>query len=86
MAYEYKTHGTCSRKITVELDGQKIKRVSFDGGCAGNTAGIAKIVVGMNAQDVIKQFAGITCGPRPTSCPDQLSIAVQEALDAQAHE
>ena len=83
MKYEYKTKGTCSRKITVELEGKIIKSVEFEGGCAGNTAGIAKLVAGMDMDHVIERFAGNTCGARPTSCPDQLAKALQEAYAAQ---
>ncbi len=81
--YEYKTQGTCSKKIRVELDGKIIKSVMFEGGCAGNLSGIAKLVVGMDIDHVIERFAGNTCGPRPTSCPDQLAIALKEAYAAQ---
>ena len=83
MKYEYKTKGTCSRKITVELEGKIIKSVEFEGGCAGNTAGIAKLVAGMDMDHVVERFAGNTCGARPTSCPDQLAMALQEAYAAQ---
>jgi uncharacterized protein (TIGR03905 family) len=79
--YSYQTKGTCSRQIEIELDGDTIQSVKFRGGCAGNTAGIEKIVSGMKAQDVIKKFSGIQCGNRPTSCPDQLAIALTEALE-----
>jgi uncharacterized protein (TIGR03905 family) len=64
------------------LDGEIITNVKFYGGCAGNTMGIQKIVKGMNARDVIKKFRGIPCGNRRTSCPDQLAIALQQALDS----
>ena len=80
MNYEYTPHGTCSRKISVELDGETIKHVRFLGGCAGNTAGISRLVEGMNARRVIESLRGVTCGPRPTSCPDQLSKALELAL------
>jgi uncharacterized protein (TIGR03905 family) len=83
MNYLYKTKGVCSRQIKIELDGEIIKTVEFEGGCAGNTKGIGKIVEGMNAKDVIKRFRGISCGNRPTSCPDQLAIALTEALKQQ---
>ena len=81
--YEYKTQGTCSKKITVELDGKIIKSVQFEGGCAGNLSGISKLVVGMDIDHVIERFAGNTCGLRPTSCPDQLAKALKEAYAAQ---
>lgn len=67
--YEYKTKGACSRKITVELDGKKIKNVVFEGGCNGNLSGISKLVAGMDVDFVIGRFAGNTCGSRATSCP-----------------
>ena len=81
MTYNYKTKGTCSRNITVELDGDIIKSVSFEGGCAGNLAGISEIVKGMKATDVIEKFGGIRCGFKSTSCPDQLAKALSEALE-----
>ena len=77
---EYKTHGTCSRMIILELDDNLITDCKFVGGCAGNTAGIASLVVGMKAEDAIAKLKGIRCGFKPTSCPDQLSVALTEAL------
>lgn len=79
MTYIYKPKGTCSQQIQVELDGNIIKKVEFTGGCNGNLSGISKIVEGMTVEYVAERFAGTTCGGRPTSCPDQLAIAVLEA-------
>lgn len=81
--YEYMTTGTCSRKITVELDGKTIKKVEFEGGCNGNLKGIAKLVAGMDMDFVIERFTGNTCNNRTTSCPDQLAKALQAAYAAQ---
>lgn len=81
--YVYKTQGTCSRQISVDLEGKTIKKVAFEGGCAGNLSGISQIVEGMDMDFVIEKFAGNTCGPRPTSCPDQLAKALQEAYAAE---
>ncbi|MCL2532207.1 MAG: TIGR03905 family TSCPD domain-containing protein [Oscillospiraceae bacterium] len=83
MTHTYPTRGICPRRILVELDGETITRVHFEGGCDGNLTGIAKLVQGMNAHDVIAKFAGTRCGPRATSCPDQLSQALEQALNAQ---
>ena len=80
----YKTHGVCSREIRFEIKDGKIEAVQFVGGCAGNTAGIAKLVVGMNADDVIRKLEGTPCGMRPTSCPDQLAKALKQLTAAQA--
>ncbi|MBP5304183.1 MAG: TIGR03905 family TSCPD domain-containing protein [Clostridia bacterium] len=81
MTYTYRTHGVCSRAITFEIDDNGIlHNVQFDGGCNGNTKGIGRLVEGRNAEEVSKTLAGVTCGPRPTSCPDQLSIAIKQAL------
>lgn len=79
--HEYKTSGTCSRKITFELDDEnKVHNVVFEGGCNGNLQGIGKLVEGMDAEDLVKRVSGIKCGFKQTSCPDQLSKAVAEAL------
>ena len=81
-SYTYQTKGTCSRAIEIELEDRTIRRVAFAGGCPGNLAGISRLVEGMDIDQVIERFAGTTCGPRPTSCPDQLAIALREAYDA----
>jgi uncharacterized protein (TIGR03905 family) len=65
----------------VELDGEIIRTVSIKGGCHGNTQGIASIVRGMRAQDVIRRLHGIKCGRKDTSCPDQLACALEAALE-----
>lgn len=77
---EYKTRGTCSQQINVELDGDVIKSVEFIGGCNGNLQGISKLVTGMKAEDAIERLEGIQCGFKPTSCPDQLAKALRQAL------
>ncbi len=83
MLYIYKTKGTCSTQIKVDLDGNIIKSVEFTGGCNGNLKGISKIVQNMTVEDVVSKLSGVKCGYKSTSCPDQLSIAVQEAYNAQ---
>ncbi|MGN0072738.1 MAG: TIGR03905 family TSCPD domain-containing protein [Coriobacteriales bacterium] len=80
--YSYRTVGTCSRAISFELDEDKrVHNVMFMGGCNGNLKGIAQLVEGMPAQEVIDRVAGTTCGPKRTSCPDQLACALQQALE-----
>lgn len=76
--YEYKTRGVCSRQIDIEMDGNTIKKVSFTGGCNGNTQGVSKLVEGMDADKVISLLGGINCGGRGTSCPDQLACALKQ--------
>ena len=78
MQYEYKTSGTCAGKIVLEIEGDVIQSARFIGGCPGNTAGIAKLVAGMKVDDVIERLQGICCGPKATSCPDQLAKALLE--------
>ena len=79
---DYKTTGTCSRAIRVELDAEeKIVSVSFDGGCNGNTKGISSLVRGMSAREAIERLKGIRCGFKSTSCPDQLAKALERALE-----
>jgi uncharacterized protein (TIGR03905 family) len=77
----YTPHGVCAMKIQYELDeNNRVYNVRFVGGCPGNGAGVARLVEGMPAQDVIKTLSGIDCGGRGTSCPDQLARALKEAL------
>ncbi len=82
---EFKTSGVCARAIQYELDGTKIKSVSFTGGCPGNLLGISQIVVGMEAADVISKFSGVKCGLKETSCPDQLAKALSKGLNIEAN-
>lgn len=83
MTYTYRTRGTCSQQIEVELDGDVIKKVRFYGGCNGNTQGVARLAEGRRVEDVVETLSGIRCGLRPTSCPDQLARALREAQKAQ---
>lgn len=75
----YKTRGVCSSSIELELDGDIVKSVKFNGGCNGNTKGIAALVKGMKVDDVIAKLKGTDCGGRGTSCPDQLARALEIA-------
>ncbi len=77
---KYKTKGVCASEINFELDGTTIKNVNFKNGCPGNLLGISKIVEGMDANEVIKNFKGVKCGLKRTSCPDQLAIALEQEL------
>ena len=78
---QYRTKGTCSTMINVSLDeNHVIQDVSFTGGCNGNLQGICKLVTDQRAEDVIEKLEGIRCGFRNTSCPDQLSKALRQAL------
>ena len=78
----YKTKGTCSTQIDIEVEGGIIKAVSFTKGCNGNLQGISKLVEGMKAEDAMNKLRGIRCGMKSTSCPDQLSYAIEQALQA----
>ena len=81
MEFTYKTSGTCSRQIHFEVEDNKVKNVRFVGGCNGNLQGIGALVEGMNVDDVIARISGISCGGRPTSCPDQLACALKQAKE-----
>ena len=78
--YEYKTKGTCSQKIFFDIEDNKVKNVQFVGGCNGNLKGISRLLKGMKAEDAIARMEGTTCGPRPTSCPDQIAQNLKRAL------
>ena len=77
---EYNTRGTCSRKVIIDVEDGVITSCRFEGGCSGNTQGVAALVIGMTAEEAVKRIKGIKCGPRPTSCPDQLALALEQAL------
>lgn len=73
----YKTRGTCSSEIKIQVKDGIIESVSFTGGCNGNLKGIAALVQGMKVEDAISKLEGIRCGMKPTSCPDQLAQALK---------
>ena len=75
---EYKTQGTCSRQINVEVEDGVVTACSFVGGCSGNTQGVATLVVGMRVEEAIEKLRGIKCGFKTTSCPDQLAKALEK--------
>ncbi|QUI21187.1 TIGR03905 family TSCPD domain-containing protein [Vallitalea pronyensis] len=79
--YEYKTSGTCAKQIAFEVEDRKVKNVQFTAGCAGNLSGISSLIEGMDIDDVIKRLDGLSCGPRLTSCPDQLAKALKAYKD-----
>lgn len=76
----YPAAGTCSRQIDITLEEGIIRSVSFTGGCHGNQQGIAALVQGLKAEEVIARLEGIDCKGRGTSCPDQLARALRSAL------
>ena len=76
----YKTKGTCSTMIDVELKHGVIDSVKFTGGCNGNLQGISALVKGMKPEEAISRLKGIRCGFKPTSCPDQLAHALEEMI------
>ena len=82
MDYTYKTQMVCSSKIHFDIDGDVISNVRFDGGCNGNLKAISKLVDGWTVDKIEHYLLGNTCGPRPTSCADQLSQAIAQALEA----
>lgn len=78
---DYRPRGVCSSNIHVELDdsGKTIERVAFTGGCNGNLKAISKLVAGQPVEQVCSILEGNTCGPRSTSCADQLTRALKQA-------
>ena len=75
----YQTQGTCSKFICISVDDDGVvKDAQFIGGCDGNTKGVCALIRDMKAKEVIARLKGITCGNKPTSCPDQLATALQE--------
>lgn len=80
MTITYKTKGTCSSKMTIEVEDGMVQSLQVNGGCSGNLQGLARLVAGMPVEEVISRLEGIKCGLKPTSCPDQLAKALKQAL------
>lgn len=78
MKITYRPRGVCSRLMEIEVEDGKIASVEVTGGCDGNLQGIARLVQGMDVDEAIRRMQGIRCGGKPTSCPDQLSIALSQ--------
>ena len=81
MTHTFQPRGVCSRAMSVEVDDQGVIRdLQVVGGCNGNLKGISRLLKGMKAEDAIARMEGTTCGPRPTSCPDQIAKNLKKAL------
>lgn len=80
MSFHFIPKGVCSREISFDIEDGLIKNVQISGGCSGNTQGISRLIEGMSAHEAMERLAGIRCGMKSTSCPDQLAIAIKKAL------
>lgn len=78
MRYTHKNTGTCSRSVSFDVEDSIVKNVEFEGGCNGNTKGVAALSEGRNIDELISILSGINCGMKGTSCPDQLARALAE--------
>lgn len=76
---QYRPSGVCSQMINFDIEDNKVKNVSFAGGCSGNLQGISRLIEGMDVDEAISRIEGIRCGFKPTSCPDQLAKALKKA-------
>ena len=81
MDYSYRTKMVCSMQIDFHIEDDVVTNIRFLGGCNGNLKAIAKLVDGWTGDKIEEYLKGNTCGPRPTSCADQLAIAVRQAYD-----
>ena len=81
MQYTYKTKTVCAQRIHFEINGNVITNIRFEGGCNGNLKAISKLVDGWTVEQIEEMLKGNTCGMRPTSCADQLALAVRTAYE-----
>ena len=79
MQFEYRTQGTCSSRILFEIEDHRLHNVRYIGGCNGNLQGVGRLVEDMDIDEVQEKLAGIRCGMKSTSCPDQLARAIAQA-------
>lgn len=77
---DYRPQGVCSQQIHFDIIDNKVRNVSFVGGCNGNLQGISRLIDGMDVNEAISRIEGIRCGFKPTSCPDQLAQALKSAV------
>ncbi len=73
----FRTSGVCASDISFKVKDGIVEQVIFNGGCSGNTQGLSALLQGMKVEDVIARLEGLNCGPRATSCPDQLAQALK---------
>ena len=83
MKYQYKTQGVCSQYIAFDIEDNVVSNITFLGGCSGNLQAISKLLEGMTVEYIEEKLKGNSCGGRPTSCADQLALALSEALGQQ---
>ena len=83
MKYKYKTKVVCSQEISFDIDGDVITNIAFVGGCNGNLKALSKVLDGWTVEQIEAKLKGNTCGMRPTSCADQLCVAVRKAYEEQ---
>lgn len=81
MKFSYRPRGVCSQNMEIEIEDGKITALEVMGGCSGNLQGIAKLVEGMEIDEVISRLEGIRCGFKKTSCPDQLAKALRQVKE-----
>ena len=80
MEVSLKPRGVCSRSITMDLEDGIVRNIRFAGGCPGNTVGLARMLEGMEAEEVVRRLKGVRCGFKSTSCPDQLACGLEAVL------
>ena len=84
MEFTFRPRGVCSQMMDIEVEDNKLVSLKVMGGCSGNLQGISRLVEGMDIDEVINRLSGLRCGFKSTSCPDQISIALQQIIDKQA--
>ena len=82
--YSFRPSGVCAQQIVFSIKDGIVEKVAFHGGCSGNLQGISRLIEGMSVETAIEKLRGIPCGGRPTSCPDQLAIALEAAIKQEA--
>jgi uncharacterized protein (TIGR03905 family) len=83
-SYSYRPRGVCSSQIRFDLEDGKLYNIAFRGGCDGNLKAIGKLLEGADAEFAIRTLKGNDCAGRGTSCADQLTKAIEAALQQEA--
>ncbi len=78
MHYSFANDGTCSTRVEFDIEQGRVYRIAFHKGCDGNLKALGALAEGLRVEEAIRRLSGITCGPKGTSCGDQLARHLRE--------
>ena len=83
MHYEVYPKGVCPTELEFDLEGDRVTNIRFHGGCNGGLKTIASLIDGWTVDQIAEKLEGVTCGPKSTSCSNELVRELKKALAEQ---